>query len=253
MESAGTLDLGPRAELLFAFCRMQLPSVALTVDVCKRHLERTFRLFTQKAEATWDTYLDQLYPIELRHLASACLENNRPGVGGSLRGPGRTQPIACFSTLSGLGRFGSIRATRNGRTPRSANSGRSSSLPMFPADCRFSAVTTANGRWCHVPADPRLPELAHLAAPQAIPASRARSPTTEGRACRRPIRGAATLASARRSSRPPMNGSTPLTTRRSCSWACVSAIRLSQARRWRRCSRSTRGRSPGEPDHVRDQ
>ena len=74
-ESAGTIDLGPRAELLFAFCRMQLPAVALSVEICKRHLDRTFRLFSQKADATWDVYLDQLYPVDW-YLASACLENN---------------------------------------------------------------------------------------------------------------------------------------------------------------------------------
>jgi RNA polymerase sigma factor (sigma-70 family) len=78
-ESARMLDLGPRAELLFAFCRMQLPAVALSSAICRRHLERTYQLFRSKTDAqmTWEAYLDHLYPIDW-FLASACLENNSP-------------------------------------------------------------------------------------------------------------------------------------------------------------------------------
>jgi len=71
------MELGPRAHLLFAFCRMQLPSVALPTSACSRHLERTFELFRSKVDpdATWNAYLDQLYPVDW-FLASACIEGN---------------------------------------------------------------------------------------------------------------------------------------------------------------------------------
>jgi hypothetical protein len=76
-EPARMQDLGPRAALLFAFCRMQLPAVALPFAACDRHLERTFGLFRSKvdANATWPGYLDHLYPVDW-FLASACLEGD---------------------------------------------------------------------------------------------------------------------------------------------------------------------------------
>src|SRR5438128_1744708 len=76
-DSASMQDLGPRAELLFAFCRMQLPAVAISFAACGKHLERTFGLFRTKADpaATWPFYLDHLYPVDW-FLASACLEGD---------------------------------------------------------------------------------------------------------------------------------------------------------------------------------
>ncbi len=76
-EPARTQDLGPRAALLYAFCRMQLPAIALPFTACDRHLERTFTLFRSKvdASATWPAYLDHLYPVDW-FLASACLEGD---------------------------------------------------------------------------------------------------------------------------------------------------------------------------------
>lgn len=76
-EAVRALELGPRADLLFAFCRMQLPAVALPPEVCARHLERTFRLYHDKSEpdVTADRYLDRLYPVDW-YLACACLEGN---------------------------------------------------------------------------------------------------------------------------------------------------------------------------------
>lgn len=78
-QAARTPDPGLRAELLFAFCRMQVPSVALAAEACTRHLERTLRLFREKhdPDATWDSYLDGLYPVDW-YVASACLEGNAP-------------------------------------------------------------------------------------------------------------------------------------------------------------------------------
>jgi hypothetical protein len=68
---------GPRAELLYHFCRLQLPSVALTPEMCGAHLQRTFELYRSKVDpaATWDYYLDNLYPLDW-FIASACLEGN---------------------------------------------------------------------------------------------------------------------------------------------------------------------------------
>ncbi len=77
MEPARTQDLGPQAALLYAFCRMQLPAVALSFAACDRHLQRTFELFHSKADAsaTWPSYLDHLYPVDW-FLASACIEGD---------------------------------------------------------------------------------------------------------------------------------------------------------------------------------
>ena len=70
-------ELGPRTELLFTFCRLQLPAIALDSAICVCHLERTYQLFQAKADAevSWPAYLDRLYPIDW-FLAAACLEGN---------------------------------------------------------------------------------------------------------------------------------------------------------------------------------
>ncbi len=70
---------GPRAELLYYFCRLQLPAVNLLRERCQHHLERTFELYQKKVETpiTWEAYLDHLYPLDW-FLASACLDGNRP-------------------------------------------------------------------------------------------------------------------------------------------------------------------------------
>jgi RNA polymerase sigma factor (sigma-70 family) len=72
--------LGPRLELLYHFCRLQLPAVDLASSVCARHLQRTFGLYQAKAGAakaeagaSWDAYLANLYPLDW-YLACACLE-----------------------------------------------------------------------------------------------------------------------------------------------------------------------------------
>lgn len=67
-------DQNARMELLYHFCRLQLPAIALSADACRRHLERTFELFrTKEAAANWQSYLDNLYPLDW-FVASACLE-----------------------------------------------------------------------------------------------------------------------------------------------------------------------------------
>jgi RNA polymerase sigma factor (sigma-70 family) len=65
-----------RAELLYHFCRLQLPAIDLSPAACRRHVERTFELFARKNPGTsWDAYLDNLYPLDW-FVASACLEGN---------------------------------------------------------------------------------------------------------------------------------------------------------------------------------
>lgn len=68
----------PRVELLYYFCRLQMPSINLSPERCRHHLERTFELFQKKLQApiTWDQYLDHLYPIDW-FLASACMDGVR--------------------------------------------------------------------------------------------------------------------------------------------------------------------------------
>ena len=72
-------ELNGQVELLYYFCRLQLPVVHLPVDACRRHLERTYALFGKKqgALANWPLYLENLYPLDW-FVASACLEGNVP-------------------------------------------------------------------------------------------------------------------------------------------------------------------------------
>jgi RNA polymerase sigma factor (sigma-70 family) len=59
--------------LLYHFCRMQLPAVALPAAAFDRHLDRTFALFRRKeATATIASYLDSLYSLDW-YLCCACL------------------------------------------------------------------------------------------------------------------------------------------------------------------------------------
>lgn len=70
-----TLPLS-RAELLYRFCRLQLPALALSAATCTRHLDRTFGLFRKReADADWNVYLDRLFPLDW-FLASACLDGH---------------------------------------------------------------------------------------------------------------------------------------------------------------------------------
>src|SRR5436190_13495895 len=66
-----------RKALLYHFCRLQLPSVALASTAFDRHLQRTFEVYRSKSgtAASWDSYLDNFYPLDW-FLASACLEGD---------------------------------------------------------------------------------------------------------------------------------------------------------------------------------
>lgn len=67
-----------RAQLLYYFCRMQLPAVPLPPQVCEHHLQRGYQIYARKngQSASWDYFLDNLYPLDW-YLAAACLEGER--------------------------------------------------------------------------------------------------------------------------------------------------------------------------------
>src|SRR5262245_7537027 len=72
---ASAADRGPRAHLLYHFCRLQVPAIRLESAACSRHLERTFELHRHKEgdKADWNGYLENLYPVDW-FVASACLD-----------------------------------------------------------------------------------------------------------------------------------------------------------------------------------
>jgi RNA polymerase sigma factor (sigma-70 family) len=62
-----------RRALLYHFCRMQLPAVALTAAAFDLQLDRTFALFRRKTPgATFPAYVDALYSLDW-YLCCACL------------------------------------------------------------------------------------------------------------------------------------------------------------------------------------
>jgi RNA polymerase sigma factor (sigma-70 family) len=69
-----TAGLELRTKLLYHFCRMQLPAVALLPERFEKHLERTFALSEVKSPGVlWEDYFDNLYSIDW-FIACACLE-----------------------------------------------------------------------------------------------------------------------------------------------------------------------------------
>jgi RNA polymerase sigma factor (sigma-70 family) len=67
-----------RVALLYHFCRLQLPAVALSLATVERHVRRTFDLYRAKAPdaARWENYLANLYPFDW-FLAVGCLEGDQ--------------------------------------------------------------------------------------------------------------------------------------------------------------------------------
>src|SRR5438270_405527 len=62
-----------RRALLYHFCRMQMPAVAVAPDAFGRHLDRTFAVYRAKvAGADFAAYLDTLYCLDW-YLCCACL------------------------------------------------------------------------------------------------------------------------------------------------------------------------------------
>ena len=67
---------GRRIELLYHFCRLQIPEVTLSQEVCSRHLQRTYGLYRKgQPQANMESYLDNLYPLNW-FVACGCLEGN---------------------------------------------------------------------------------------------------------------------------------------------------------------------------------
>jgi len=69
------------APLLYHFCRLRLPAVALPLSVFARHLDRAFALFGARVDegqkANWAIFLENLHPLDW-FLACACLEGQQP-------------------------------------------------------------------------------------------------------------------------------------------------------------------------------
>jgi RNA polymerase sigma factor (sigma-70 family) len=68
--------------LLYHFCRLRLPAVALPLPAFERHLRRAFELNrvkrAHKDETTsWETFLDNLHAVDW-FLSCACLEGQKP-------------------------------------------------------------------------------------------------------------------------------------------------------------------------------
>src|SRR5438067_6407820 len=67
-----------RTRLLYHFCRLQMPALALPRAVFERHLRRAFALFDAKharggGPTEWGAFLDNLYSVDW-FLCCACLE-----------------------------------------------------------------------------------------------------------------------------------------------------------------------------------
>jgi hypothetical protein len=75
--SDGRAPHGPQTALLYHFCRLQLPGIALSLEAFERHLQRTYQLYSARAgaEASWAAYLANLYPLDW-FVACACLDGN---------------------------------------------------------------------------------------------------------------------------------------------------------------------------------
>src|SRR3712207_1394553 len=73
-----TTDGDVRTRLLYHFCRLQLPRLALPVTAFERHLQRAFALHQAKRAksgglADRNAFLDNLYSVDW-YLCCACLE-----------------------------------------------------------------------------------------------------------------------------------------------------------------------------------
>jgi RNA polymerase sigma factor (sigma-70 family) len=65
-----------RRALLYHFCRLQMPAVALAPAAFEKHLDRTYALYRRKTPgAAFAAYLDALYSLDW-YLCCACLERD---------------------------------------------------------------------------------------------------------------------------------------------------------------------------------
>jgi RNA polymerase sigma factor (sigma-70 family) len=78
-EKALSKDHAARTQLLYHFCRIQLPGIHLDRPHFDAHLQRTFAIYEEKAGPglSWTSYLDGLYPLDW-FLAVACLQGDGP-------------------------------------------------------------------------------------------------------------------------------------------------------------------------------
>jgi RNA polymerase sigma factor (sigma-70 family) len=72
-----------RTQLLYHFCRLQLPALALPAAAFERHLQRAFGMHQAKKAreaggADWSAFLDNLYSVDW-FLCCACLEGQARG------------------------------------------------------------------------------------------------------------------------------------------------------------------------------
>ena len=77
----------PAVALILHFCRLQLPAIPLSLELCQQHLDRAYALYQAKERASrvsggcddeganWEKFLENLYPLDW-YLAAACLEGN---------------------------------------------------------------------------------------------------------------------------------------------------------------------------------
>jgi RNA polymerase sigma factor (sigma-70 family) len=75
------------ATLLYHFCRLRLPAVTLSLETCRRHLERAYGLYRAKRAkagetASWAAFMENLHALDW-FLACACLEG-QPGAWDAL-------------------------------------------------------------------------------------------------------------------------------------------------------------------------
>ena len=68
-----------RTNLIYHFCRMQLPSVHVSPVKFQEHMKRTLALYEAKsgAGASWEQQFDNFYPVDW-FIACACLEGDVP-------------------------------------------------------------------------------------------------------------------------------------------------------------------------------
>jgi RNA polymerase sigma factor (sigma-70 family) len=78
-ENRSSKDHALRAHVLYHFCRLQLPGIQLSAAAFNDQLERTYKIYQEKAgqPVPWETYLDNLHPLDWL-VAVACLEGDSP-------------------------------------------------------------------------------------------------------------------------------------------------------------------------------
>src|SRR5262245_1014756 len=131
--------------LLYHFCRLRLPGVALPRAAFERHLARAYGLAQRKGALSWERFLEDLH-ARAWFLACACLEGRRPGT--PCPPPAPAAPRRCSSMPCAPAPCGFSRAIPTTRTRRSASSGATCWPASARARCPFWPATTASARSC---------------------------------------------------------------------------------------------------------